>query len=172
MKRTIASLLAIFAVATAHAGSFGGPPPFTNGSPLQSGVEGSYQASARGNDVSGIIRFAYNSGGLPAISGNSTISTLNNRYVFFVAGTIVSGTIDAAIMDNKIAGVIEQASAPTVPPTLLDFQMLGGSFTANINTKSPFYSFKGKGSFTTFQNYYSFVNDFKLSGMRTSLSYY
>ena len=62
MKSLAASLALFLAAATVHAGGFGGPPPFTNGSPLPDGVDGSYQASATAPNTTGIIRFKYMNG--------------------------------------------------------------------------------------------------------------
>jgi len=167
MKRIFPLLALTFAAASSYAGSFGGPPPFTNGSPLTSGVTGTYQASARGNGVSGIIRFSYNTDGNPSSTGV-------NDYIMFVNGTIVTGDTSAAIMANKVAGVLNAPNVPTVPPTMGYFDSLGGSFSAKINTKSPYYSFKGKGNLQTYVSeggapISSLVRSFKVSGMRTSL---
>jgi hypothetical protein len=166
MKRSISFLLLAFTVATAQAGSFGGPPPFTNGSPLTTGVAGTYQASARGSGISGIIRFSYASTGNPSATGL-------NDYIFFVNGTIVTGTTEAAIMDADLMGVLGAPSAPTVPPTLGYFDALGGAFTGKFNTKSSYYSFKGKGDLQTYISeggapISAVTQNFKLSGMRTS----
>jgi len=103
MKRSIAFLLLAFAAASAQAGSFGGPPPFTNGSPLQSGVNGAYQASARGSNLSGIITFAY-SGGV------QTTTASQNKWVIFYQGEIFAGFTDAAINDGNISGVLETSA--------------------------------------------------------------
>lgn len=81
------------------AGSFGGPPPFTDLSPLQSGIDGSYQATARGRNLTGIIRFAYQNG------VQSPIASANN-YVFFVNGVVTSGSTTAAINGKELAGVL------------------------------------------------------------------
>ena len=157
--------LALFALAisTASAGSLFGPPPFTNGSPLPTGVQGSYQASAVGQGITGIIRFAYNSDGNPSALGN-------NDYIFFINGTIVTGQTDAAIMTNKIYGVLNTPDPITPPPTLSSFDSLGGSFNAKINTKSPFYSFKGNGILATFEQLTAVNRTFTVRGMRTSLT--
>jgi len=169
MKRSIASLLALFTVATAHAGSFGGPPPFTNGSPLVSGVQGSYQATARGNGLFGIIRFSYSSTGVPSLTGK-------NNYVFFVAGTIVTGTTDAAILTTQLTGVLETPSAVIPPPSMSYFDSLGGYFAGSFDTKSPYYAFSGSGSLQCYESYsvtdpvHAVSRDFKLSGVRISLN--
>jgi len=168
MKRSIALLLLALTAATAHAGSFFGPPPFTNGSPLSSGVTGTYQASARGKGISGIIRFSYDTSGNPSTAGL-------NDYIFFVDGTIVTGSTEASIMTSTLAGILNTPSTPTVPPTMGYFDSLGGSFTAKIDTMSPTYSFKGNGSLEVYEStsgkeITANQKKFKVSGMRTSLS--
>lgn len=95
----LCSLLAFGVASSAMAGSFGGPPPFTNLSPLQSGIDGSYQATARGKNLTGIIRFAYQNG------VQSPIASANN-YVFFVNGVVTSGSTTAAINGKQLAGVL------------------------------------------------------------------
>jgi len=104
MKRSFFALLATFAAVSAHAGSFGGPPPFSNGSPLVTGVDGSYQASARATNVSGIIRFQY-------ASGVQTSSTSQNNWIFFINGQIQRGSTVANIDSNKVDGVMDSLSA-------------------------------------------------------------
>lgn len=169
MKIRLLFLLATLAVSisSVRAGSFGGPPPFTNGSPLPSGVTGTYQASARGNGITGLIIFSYAEGGNPSPTG------LNN-YIFFVEGTIVSGGVQAAIMTNRLSGILETPAVPNVPPDLVNFDSLGGFFNGKFNTNSPYYSFKGKGVLQTYvqtsvTGTMNPVNrNFKFSGSRTS----
>jgi len=162
----ILTLLAI-ELTNASAGSLFGPPPFTNGSPLPTGVKGTYQASAVGSGITGIIRFSYNSNGNPSAPGV-------NDYIFFVNGTIVTGETDASIMTNNIYGILDTPNAINPPPTLVSFDALGGSFNAKINTKSPTYSFKGNGQLATFEDTgagFTAVNrTFVVRGMRTSLN--
>lgn len=154
---------------TAFAGSLFGPPPFTNGSPLPTGVQGTYQASAIGQGITGLIRFSYNSDGNPSALGN-------NDYIFFVNGTIITGQTDAAVMTNKIYGILNTPDPITPTPVLSLFDSLGGSFNASINNKSPYYSFKGNGVISTFQQFNPTdpilpVNlTFAVRGMRTSLT--
>jgi hypothetical protein len=170
MKILPSTILLITAISQySFAGALFGPPPFTNGSPLQTGVQGTYQASAVGPNITGIIRFAYNSQGNPSALGF-------NDYIFFVNGTIVAGETEAAIMDDKIAGVLNQPNTPTTPPTDGYFDSLGGYFKAKIENNSPFYSFKGSGGLMV----YEAVGDaaaispvqksFNVYGMRTSLN--
>ena len=163
--------LALFALtlSTASAGSLFGPPPFTNGSPLPTGVQGTYQASAVGQGITGIIRFSYNAQGNPSVNG------LNN-FIFFINGIIVNGATQAAITDNKIYGVLTPFPFFPPPPNLAAFTSTGGSFSAKINTKSPNYSFQGNGVLATFERLtladpiLPVNRTFTLRGMRTSLN--
>ncbi len=102
MKTTFSLLFLIASITFAKASA--GPPPFTNGSPLISGVDGSYQASVRGSNLSGVIRFAY-SGGV------QTTSFTGNRWVIFYQGQVFSGLTTAAINDGDISGVLETANS-------------------------------------------------------------
>ncbi|MFA7345810.1 MAG: hypothetical protein WC003_16035 [Terrimicrobiaceae bacterium] len=168
MKRSIALLLIAFAAATANAGSIGGPPPFTNGSPLTTGIDGSYQASARGKNLSGVIRFAISGGvqtfGTASLS-NDTVQRGNNSWAIFYQGRLYKGLTEAGISDSSITGVL---SASDITPTainnlqtssgiqittdtafpqeaLIQGQNLSGYFTATMSQKSPTGSFKGNG---------------------------
>jgi len=171
MKVRSLCLIAAFvaSIASLHAGSFGGPPPFTNGSPLLSGVAGTYQAAARGSGITGLILFSYSDSGNPSATG------LNN-YIFFVEGTIVSGGVQAAIMTNVLSGILETPTVPNVPPNLVNFDSLGGYFNGKFNTKSPIYSFSGKGVLETYVQttvagtMNAVPRKFKFRGSRTSLS--
>lgn len=174
MKLLAASLLAIFTVATVQAGSFGGPPPFTNGSPLQSGVEGTYQGSLRGKGLSGVMTFAYDGSGNPVTGAN---------YVIFADGGVYLGDLQANIQNVTLAGVLEAPSSATPPPQTSSFaattQSTGGSFSGKFNTKSAFYSFSGRGAFQLFSqpilpdgsisgDFVSITKKFRLSGARIS----
>jgi len=100
MKSLAASLaLALVASATAQAGSFG-PPPFSNGSPLVSGWDGSYQASARAKNVTGVFRFQYSNGSQTSAAGA-------NSWVFFVNGQVQRGTVTANINESTLDGVLD-----------------------------------------------------------------
>jgi len=172
MKRLIAAVILFASFTGAQAGSFGGPPPFTNGSPLTSGVQGTYQASARGDGISGTIRFTYGSNGNP--------STTNNTYVFFVDGVIISGTVQASIMTSRLAGVLEAPTVGTIPSpgtaAVNEVTSTGGYFSGKFKTNSPNYSFNGNGSlqvftFPTGGTYYdSSLRGFRIAGVRTSLN--
>lgn len=162
MKLAAVSLIAIAAaLSSVHAGAFG-PRPFTNGSPLVSGVDGSYQANARGQNTSGVIRFAYS-------NGNQTTSSTLNTYVIFSEGIIFSGDVAANITDSSISGVLEYAAQDTFLTTG------SGYFNAKIDQNSPLYSFKGSGYLqafiqdTTDNLWYNFFGrSLKISGVRVS----
>jgi hypothetical protein len=126
MKRTFAFLLVAFAAASAQAGSFGGPPPFTNGSPLQSGVNGAYQASARGSNLSGIITFAY-SGGV------QTTTASQNKWVIFYQGEVFAGFTDAAINDGNISGVLETSTLTPKTRTSSNNSTTSGNSTDSLS---------------------------------------
>ncbi len=102
MKRSLAALLAVFASVSAQAGSFGGPP-FSNGSPLVTGVDGSYQASARALNVTGIFRFQYS-------GGAQTSTSTRNNWIFFVNGQIQRGSVVANINSSKVDGILDSVS--------------------------------------------------------------
>ena len=144
MKRSIASLLAIFAAATAHAGSFGGPPPFTNGSPMVTGVDGSYQAVARSTNITGIIRFVY-------LGGSQTQSPAQNNWVFFNAGQVQRGQVIAAIDSSTVSGILDSVgqstntnSSITLPIVLLNANNAAtGDFHGKMSANGDFYGSGG-----------------------------
>jgi hypothetical protein len=127
------AMLGLLISAPVQAGSFGGPPPFTNGSPLTSGTDGSYQASVRGKNLSGVVKFAQ-SGGTQSATGNS--------YAVFSNGLLYTGNTDVSIMNSKISGVLLTSGTVTG-------NTASGFFNANLDRSSPYGSFKGKGELTT-----------------------
>lgn len=145
----------VIGLANSQAGGFGGPPPFTNGSPLISGVDGTYQASVRGNNLSGVIRFTYSSGvQTTAFSGNS--------WMIFFEGQVFSGSTEVAINNGSLAGVLEESSnlpttitnisenttsTGTVYSSTIVMAQTGpaGFFSGSIDNNSPNGAFKGKG---------------------------
>jgi len=169
MKILTYLLFPILCISPLKAGSLFRPPPFTNGSPLQSGVQGTYQASAVGPGITGIIRFSYNSERNPSALGF-------NDYIFFVNGTIVSGATQAAIMNNRISGILNQPNTPTTPPTDGFFDSLGGFFNATMQGNSPFGSFTGSGALRIYESVgaapaiTAVDRGFNVSGVRTSLT--
>jgi hypothetical protein len=150
MKLPVLCTFALLAVtAASHAGSFGGPPPFTDMSPLQSGIDGSYQATAQGTNLTGIIRFAY-SGGV-----QSPIATANT-YAFFVNGNVVSGGVTASITGKSLAGVLggQDFSVPTnnsgTSQLPIVFIVRGnranGQFSGQMNLEDKMSAFQGHGN--------------------------
>jgi hypothetical protein len=116
MKIPVALLILIVASEYLHASA--GPPPFTNGSPLVSGVDGSYQATARGRNLTGVFRFTYSGGrqtSNPQLPTGNTVASLltdpYNDYVFFVEGLVFRGLVQANINVNSIAGVLDNGGA-------------------------------------------------------------
>ena len=144
----LCSLLAFGVASSAMAGSFGGPPPFTNLSPLQSGIDGSYQATARGKNITGIIRFAYQNG------VQSPIASANN-YIFFVNGVTISGGTTASITGKELAGVLggENFTIPTNDEGTLELPAIfvvpgnraSGQFTGQMDLEDRMSYFSGKG---------------------------
>jgi hypothetical protein len=152
MKLPVLCTLALLAVTTAsHAGSFGGPPPFTDLSPLQSGIDGSYQATARGTNLTGVIRFAYQNG------VQSPVATANT-YAFFVNGNVVTGGVVASITGKSLAGVLggQDFSVPTnnagTSQLPIVFIVRGnranGQFSGQMNLEDRMAAFQGKGNIT------------------------
>jgi len=156
--KTVLSLLAVFAtIGFAQAGGFGGPPPFTNGSPLLQGVDGSYQATARGTNLTGVFRFTYSGGrqtSAPELPTGDTVSSLitdpYNDYVFFVEGLTYRGLVQANINTSQVAGVFDNGSA-NVPVWggetggLGIFTFMAGFFTGKMDQQSPYAAFSGTG---------------------------
>ncbi len=150
MKLPVLCTFALLAAAAAsHAGSFGGPPPFTDLSPLQSGIDGSYQATARGENLTGVIRFAYENG---VQSQNATA----NIYSFFVDGDVVSGGVTASITGTDLAGVLGGQDF-TVPQSdtgtselplvfIVRGNRANGQFSGNMDLKDSMSAFSGDGS--------------------------
>ena len=158
MKRSIALLLLALTAATVQAGSIGGPPPFTNGSPLQSGIDGSYQASARGNNLSGVIRFSYKSQSQTSQDPAST----GNRWAIFYEGQLYTGLTEANINDSNITGVLSRTTGLVSPAaggtaTTIQGQNLSGYFNAKMSMNSPTGSFSGSGELqVTLPTYYTY----------------
>jgi hypothetical protein len=133
MKILVGSLALIAALSSANAGGFGGPPPFTNGSPLISGTDGSYQASVRGNNTSGIVRFSMSGG---------TQSSEGNNYAIFSEGIVYTGNTQASIMTSNISAVLETSGTVTG-------HSLRGFFNGKLSQNSVYGSFSGKGEIVT-----------------------
>jgi len=132
MKTALSLLVLVASVTFAKASA--GPPPFTNGSPLISGVDGSYQATVRGNNLNGIIRFSYS-------GGNQTTTTAGNSYAIFVDGQSYTGDVQAAINTDTVGGVLDTSTA-------VNDNTSSGSFNGTIDQNSAYATFSGKGSIT------------------------
>lgn len=155
MKTALALLVLVSTISFGHAGGFGGPPPFTNGSPLVSGVDGGYQASIRGENLSGLLTFTY-SGGVQSASGS-------NAWVVFYQGQVFFGETAVNIMDGNISGILDTAGqtpvtfvdnfSSTVPSATSTSTVSAiapsGYFTGDLDNNSTSGYFKGKGEFST-----------------------
>jgi hypothetical protein len=155
--KILAPLLVLIAVSV-HVQASAGARPFTDGSPLVSGVDGNYQATARAKNLLGVFRFTYANGAqtsnpqLP--TGNSVASLLTdpyNDYVFFVEGVVYRGLVQANINVFRVAGVFDNGGAnvpnfgqisvvaptatptasPTATPTATSTASLQNSLTLN-----------------------------------------
>jgi hypothetical protein len=130
-----------------YAGNFG-PAPFRNGSPLVTGVDGTYQATARSQNVTGIFRFAYS-------GGTQSSNPRQNSWVFFVNGQVVNGSVEAALDDSSLSGTLDSAAtsvprdsngAVVLPLFIFSGGNSGsGSFQGKLNSKSANGAFSGTG---------------------------
>jgi len=194
MKTVFALLSLIATIGIANAGGFGGPPPFTNGSPLISGVDGSYQATARGSNLVGVFRFTYANGRQVSLTNSSTVVTTNsvltdpyNDYVFFVGGVSYRGLVQANINQANIDGVLDNGGVNI--PNGTDFQgdnpvglttFMSGNFGGTIQQDSSDYFFKGSGQAQTWFQQGDSANpgdfvpgslvSFKFKGIRATLN--
>jgi hypothetical protein len=146
------SLLCLIATMN-FAFAFAGPPPFTNGSPLITGTDGTYQATASGVNLTGVFSFVI-SGGLQT----STSSSVINSWVFFVDGQIVQGPVVAAISRSDVVGVMNGGTsqvslttgtngALTLPTAfIVPGNTASGEFRGSISLNNPYGSFRGKGT--------------------------
>jgi hypothetical protein len=151
MKAAFSLLVLIATINLARAGSFAGPPPFTNDSPLPSGTDGTYQAVASGINLTGVFSFVI-SGGLQTSDQSTTI----NGWVFFVDGNIFQGSVVAAISQSEVVGILN-GGATTLPfetgePLTLPSAFVvpgntaSGEFSGSISLNSPVGAFDGEGS--------------------------
>jgi hypothetical protein len=150
MKLPAICALALSAtVVASQAGSFGGPPPFSNLSPLQSGIDGSYQAVCRGENTTGVIRFSYS-------GGNQTSNPAQNSYTFFVNGKQVVGATTVAINNKDIDGILEGSNleVPTNDDGEVQLPIIfiisgsraSGFFTGHIDLENRVSAFQGDGT--------------------------
>ena len=157
MKAASSLLILIATIGLARAGSFppaalamAGPPPFTNESPLLSGMDGIYQAVATGVNLTGVFSFQI-VGGIQT----STQSVTINSWVFFVDGNIFQGRFPA-ISQTKVAGVLdggtttlpfESGEALTFPTAfVVPGNTASGDFRGYISLHSPEGAFGGDGT--------------------------
>lgn len=148
----LASALALSSLA-AHAGNMFSPAAFRNGSPLVTGVDGTYQATARAENVTGIFRFAYS-------GGSQTSNHLQNSWIFFINGRVTLGSVVANVNESKIDGILDRESSTAFATSTggnstsisLPFVQLSdtsdsssGTFSGKLNLKSPNGAFNGDG---------------------------
>jgi hypothetical protein len=152
MKLPVLCAFSLLATAAASfAGSFGGPGPWSDQSPLQSGIDGSYQATARGLNLTGVFRFAYEN------NVQSPVASAN-QYSFFVDGQVVTGGVVAAINGKNLAGVLggQDFSVPTNNNGSTELPLVfivrgnraNGNFNGQMNLEDPMSAFNGKGKIT------------------------
>lgn len=167
MSKVITVLaLSLVSLSSSFAGGFGGPPPFRNGSPLPTGVNGAYVGAVSGSNMSGVIAFEYTAGVQSGVAARNT-------WVIFFEGQVYRGVTDVAIADGNISGILGTSTAAPVgrtnsssssnstvivgPPnfnsastrtqseTLASLVNPSGFFNAKLNKNSPTGSFKGNG---------------------------
>jgi len=151
MKFRLVSLGLFLFVSASIAGT--GPPPFTNGSPLDTGVDGNYTAIASATNLTGVINWAID-GGIQIL----LTSTSATGWTFFVDGQVLQGLTTATISNSKVAGILNGVS--TSVPTNADgsvtlptaFVVPGnaaaGSFTGKLDQTSPMGLITGNGVIT------------------------
>jgi hypothetical protein len=148
MKAAFSLLVLFVTINVARAGSFAGPPPFTNQSPLQSGTDGTYQAVASGVNLTGVFSFVI-SGGLQT----STSSSVINSWTFFIDGNIVQGPVVAAISQSTVVGILSGGTTQSLPTPLtfptafvVPGNTASGEFRGHISLNSPEGVFGGEGT--------------------------
>jgi hypothetical protein len=151
MKRLAFLSVLGLGLANLQAGGFGGPPPFTNGSPLSSGTDGTYQIVASATNVTGIISFAIS-------NGIQTSSQNGNSWVFFVDGQILSGQSSVNLSNDKVTGIldagvsgvpVEDDGTVTLPISIvIPGNAASGTFSGSIDLNSPIAAMEGKGLLT------------------------
>lgn len=145
MKTALSLLALIASISFGHAGGFGGPPPFTNSSPLPSGTDGTYEAAVRGQNLTGIFGFQIQ-------NGVQTAAQNENTWVIFVRGNVYEGTTQASIAGNSnITGVLD-GNTSTVGengqitlPVIISSYGANGYFTGQLAMNSAAGLIKGKG---------------------------
>jgi hypothetical protein len=153
MKAAFSLLVLVATINLARAGSFAGPPPFTNGSPLQSGTDGTYQAVAEGVNLTGVFSFVIR-GGLQTSDQSATI----NGWVFFLDGNILQGSVVAAISEDDVVGILNGVGTTATIPTdtngtvtlptaiIIPSTTANGEFSGSISLNNPLAVFEGTGT--------------------------
>jgi len=150
MKSAFSLLVLIATIGLAHAGGFGGPPPFTNGSPLQSGTDGVYQAVASATNATGLFSFSI-------VGGVQTTTANVNKWVFFVDGNILSGSVVANVSNDQVTGVLDSGFSTGISTDedgklelpavfVIPGNAAAGYFNGSIDLNSPIAAFSGEGS--------------------------
>lgn len=145
------ALIAALSSSSVLAGGFGGPGPFRNDSPLPTGVDGIYQASARATNLTGVISFGIANG------AQSTRSS-ENFYTIFNNGTVFRGSTEVNIEGSNISGILDSddLSIPTNDDGSIDLPVVfivrgtraAGDFRGTIQLTSPNGNFSGTGKLT------------------------
>ncbi|MEO6847234.1 MAG: hypothetical protein ABI443_06960 [Chthoniobacterales bacterium] len=145
MRFRYVALGLLLSVSVVFAGA--GPPPFTNGSPLSSGIDGTYNAIARGTNLTGVISFAIQ-------SGIQVGTVAGNGWTFFVDGQILQGNTTVTISDGDIAGILNGGGIPSALasknltfPVIFDVagNASAGEFTGKLDQTSPTGAITGSG---------------------------
>jgi len=130
------------------AGGFGGPGPFRNQSPLPTGIDGVYQASARGTNLTGVIGFGI-------ANGIQSSRPNENTYTIFNNGLIIKGNTTVNINGSDVTGILDSddLTLPIADDGSVDLpvvfiirgQRAAGEFNGTINLNSPTGNFTGNG---------------------------
>jgi hypothetical protein len=147
MKIFFLPVLIILSSITANAGNMFGPAPFRNGSPLPTGNDGTYQATARAENVTGIFRFAFS-------GGSQTANPGQNNWIFFINGQIQRGTVIANLSTSSLNGIFDSASSVSSSTnstislpyiTINQNNNSSGTFSGKLQQNSPNGAFNGDG---------------------------
>ncbi len=124
----------------------GGPPPFTNGSPLPSGTDGTYASIVRANNMTGSFNFVIQ-------NGVQTTSDTTNAWIFFVDGNVYKGRTQAVISQSKVSGVLDGLTSNIGADGQITFPIIissnygaNGEFNGSLDQNSSEGVISGKGS--------------------------
>lgn len=125
-----------------------GPGPFRNDSPLVSGIDGTYQATAKAGNLMGVFKFAIR-------SGVQTETASQNSWIFFIEGNIYKGLTTAAIRGQELSGVLDgianlgtNNNQATLPLYIFG-GVANGDFDGTISLMNPEANFRGDGTIQT-----------------------